>query len=99
MRLFVVLFAALGLLALVCAGAGARSRDATTLDPGGKPPSSPFDGDGMWIWIMSKSSGGSPDAIAAKAKASGIETVFIKSGDGTSYWSQFTPSLVSALKR
>lgn len=89
---------AIALLAL-CANATARSRDGAGLGPGGKPAASPFDGDGMWIWIVSRSHGGSPDAIAARAKASGIETVFVKSGDGTSNWSQFSPGFVSALKK
>jgi hypothetical protein len=54
----------------------------------------------MWIWYASKSSGGSPDAIAARAAASNIQTVFLKSSDGTSYWSsQFTPAYVRALKQ
>ena len=59
-----------------------------------------FEGDGMWIWhSASRSHGGNPDAIAKRAKASGIETVFVKSGDGTSNWSQFSPGFVSALKK
>jgi hypothetical protein len=53
----------------------------------------------MWIWYASKSSGGSPSAIAARANASNIGTVFIKSSDGTSYWSQFNASYVKALQR
>ena len=35
--------------------------------------------------------------IASKAKSRGIETVLVKSGDGTHYWSQFSSSLVSRL--
>jgi peptidoglycan hydrolase-like protein with peptidoglycan-binding domain len=53
----------------------------------------------MWIWYTSRSSGGSPSAIAARAKASNIGTVFIKSSDGTSYWSQFNSAYVKALQR
>jgi peptidoglycan hydrolase-like protein with peptidoglycan-binding domain len=54
-----------------------------------------FEGQGMWIWYVSKSSGGSPAAIAAQAHAAGVTTVFIKSSDGSSnYWSQFSPELV-----
>jgi len=52
----------------------------------------------MWIWYTSQSSGGTPSAIAAKAEASGIETVFIKSSDGPNYWSQFNSAYVKALK-
>ena len=56
------------------------------------------DGDGMWIWYVSRSSGGSANAIAAKAKRHGVDTVFIKSGDGGSYWRQFSRPLVRQLK-
>ena len=62
------------------------------------PADSPFAGDGQWIWYTSRSSGGSPDAIAARAQQSGVETVFIKSADGPGVWSQFSPSYVAALK-
>ena len=57
-----------------------------------------FDGNGMWIWYVADSSGGSPSAIVGKARAHAISTVFIKSSDGSSWWSQFTPALVSQLK-
>src|SRR3954468_16772851 len=63
------------------------------------PPSgTAFDGGGMWIWYVNKANGGNTDAIIAQAQAHGISTVFVKSGDGGSYWSQFSPALVSALK-
>jgi hypothetical protein len=52
----------------------------------------------MWIWYAGKSSGGSPNAIAARAQRSGIETVFLKSSDGTNYWSQFNARYVRALQ-
>jgi peptidoglycan hydrolase-like protein with peptidoglycan-binding domain len=59
---------------------------------------SPFDGQGMWIWYVSRSSGGSVAAIIAQAHAAGVTTVFIKSSDGASnYWSQFSPTLVAEL--
>jgi hypothetical protein len=51
----------------------------------------------MWIWYLSRSSGGDPGRIARKAHRHGIETVYIKSSDGSSAWSQFSPGLVSAL--
>lgn len=57
-----------------------------------------FDGDGMWIWYIKKSSGGDPADIIAQARAGGIETVFIKSGDGDNYWEQFSPELIGGLK-
>lgn len=57
-----------------------------------------FRGDGMWIWYVSKAEGGSPARIAARARKRGVETVFIKAGDGDDTWSQFTPELVGELK-
>jgi peptidoglycan hydrolase-like protein with peptidoglycan-binding domain len=62
-----------------------------------EPSGTAFDGDGMWIWYVSKSSGGNVDQIAADAQAHGIETVFIKSSDGNAYWGQFSKALVDAL--
>ena len=52
----------------------------------------------MWIWELSRSEGGDPAAIAARARSAGITTVFVKSSDGaTSRWAQFNPALVAAL--
>jgi len=57
-----------------------------------------FDGQGMWIWYVSRSSGGSVPAIIAQAHAAGVGTVFVKSSDGSSnYWTQFSPQLVAEL--
>ena len=58
----------------------------------------PFYGDGMWIWYVSKAAGGNVDRIARKAHRRGLETLFIKSGDAGSTWSQFTPALIDALQ-
>ncbi len=57
-----------------------------------------FGGDGMWIWQVPMTQGGDPAAIAARARAAGVETVYVKSGDGRSLWSQFSSSLVAKLK-
>ena len=68
--------------------------------PADPAPSNPsvFDGQGMWIWYLSRSSGGNVAAIAAQAQAAGVTTLFIKSSDGPSnYWSQFSPQLVAEL--
>jgi hypothetical protein len=54
-------------------------------------------GRGMWIWYVSRSSGGSLSSILFMAHHYGLSTVMIKSGDGPSMWSQFNPSLVSTL--
>ncbi|MCW2984609.1 MAG: Peptidoglycan-binding domain 1 protein [Conexibacter sp.] len=63
---------------------------------GGTLPAA-FRGDGMWIWQLEKSEGGDVDAIAARAAAAGVSTVYVKAGDGTTPWDQFTPLLVGAL--
>lgn len=75
-----------------------RRPPARPVSSGGGAGPSAFDGDGMWIWYLSKSEGGSIPAIAARAKANGIGTVYVKSADGTSVWSQFSPTAVAALK-
>jgi Putative peptidoglycan binding domain len=83
-----------GLLAAAAAGpltGGASSQ--TTVDA----PNSPLAGNGMWIWYLSRSSHGKLGAIAKKAHAHGINTVLIKSGDGTTYWRQFSSGVVSGL--
>ena len=52
----------------------------------------------MWIWELPKSEGGDVNAIAARARAAGISTVFVKSSDGPDdAWAQFNPTLVQAL--
>ena len=51
----------------------------------------------MWIWYISASNGGNLASIVATARAHGIGTLFIKSGDGTGTWSQFHSQLVSRL--
>jgi len=64
----------------------------------GASPSGTFNGQGMWIWYVSKSSGGTVASIVAQAHAAGVTTLFIKSSDGASnYWSQFSAQLVSEL--
>ncbi len=49
----------------------------------------------MWIWYVSRS--GSVSSIIAAAHQYGIGTLMIKSGDGTSAWSQFSPTLIAEL--
>jgi Putative peptidoglycan binding domain len=65
------------------------------------PPPTPtgtaFDGSGMWIWHVSNSDGGSVPAMINRAQSHGVTTLFIKSSDGTRFWSQFSPALVAAL--
>jgi hypothetical protein len=65
---------------------------------GPAPTGTAFDGNGMWVWYVSKSQGGDPQAMVAQAQAHGVTTVFVKSSDGTSFWPQFSPDLLAALK-
>ena len=67
----------------------------TATRPGGLPAI--FAGNGMWIWYVAKSEGGNLDAIAARARAAGIATVFVKSADRADVWEQFSPKLVADL--
>ena len=75
----------------------AKRKPRTQPSDGGSPSGTAFDGNAMWIWNLPRSQGGDPAAIVAQASAHGIRSVFVKSGDGTSYWSQFSPQLVQAL--
>jgi hypothetical protein len=101
------LAAPLVLLALAAIAAAPAPAGAESGGAGGEaeeaPPAlhgkTPFDRQGMWIWYVSHSEGGSIPAIVARAKRYGIGTVYIKAGDGGSTWSQFTKSLVGALHR
>jgi peptidoglycan hydrolase-like protein with peptidoglycan-binding domain len=62
------------------------------------PGGTAFDGQGMWIWYVSKSDGGDLESIVAQARAAQVSTLFVKSSDGSSnYWSQFGPTLAAAL--
>jgi hypothetical protein len=59
----------------------------------------PFDRQGMWVWYVERSEGGSVPAILVRAKRAGIGTVYVKAGDGGGIWSQFSDGLVQALHR
>ena len=72
-------------------GAGGEVEEAPALS------NTPFDRQGMWVWYVSKSEGGSIPAIIARAKKNGIGTVYVKSGDGGTVWSQFNKALVTGL--
>ncbi|MDX6668736.1 MAG: hypothetical protein QOK04_2116 [Solirubrobacteraceae bacterium] len=90
-----------------------RTRDGRISNRGGPltvarpaprpPPRSPgvataFDGNGIWIFLLSRLASADPDAIATQAKQHGLTTVYIKSSDAASYNTQFSARLVSALK-
>src|SRR5215218_5102449 len=74
------------LCALLFAAAPARAADATA-----------FDGQGMWIYVLSSSNGGDVESIARDAQLRGVTTLVVKAGDGTRYWPQFSRGLVDAL--
>jgi hypothetical protein len=69
---------------------------APALSGDGSAPAA-FRGNGMWIWQLDKSDGGNVDTIAARAAAASVSTVFVKAGDGTTPWDQFSPLLIGAL--
>jgi len=106
-RLLLAIVLALALIAPASAQAstgGARVRTSAieppvTPTPGAPAVNSPtaFDRQGMWVWYVDRTEGGDPAKIAARAKRYGIGTLYIKSGDGGSYWSQFNRSLVERL--
>jgi hypothetical protein len=96
------LFAALGALAvavLASAGATADTGGAGQVESGGNVSNSAFDRQGQWIWYVDRSEAGSIRGIIARAKRNDVGTVYVKSGDGSNYWSQFSRGLVGALHR
>lgn len=58
----------------------------------------PLAGEGIWIWQLGRSEGGSPTAIAARARAAGMSTVLVKSSDAITFWPQFSRLLVTELQ-
>ncbi len=53
----------------------------------------------MWIWELGSTSGGNLKTILWRAHHYGISTVFVKSSDGSEYWSsQFNRTIVRALR-
>ncbi|MGH2982571.1 MAG: peptidoglycan-binding domain-containing protein, partial [Solirubrobacterales bacterium] len=58
---------------------------------------SAFDAQGMWVWYVSRSHGGRARKIIRRARRSRVGTVYVKSGDASNYWNQFSRSLVSRL--
>ncbi len=81
------------------ASAAAETGGAGQVEEAPAPGNTPFDRQGMWIWYVERSDGGSIPAIVARAKRYGIGTVYIKAGDGGGVWSQFSRALVQALHR
>src|SRR3954452_126196 len=99
-RAFAALLAALFAAALLAVPASAQVPapvQPIQLPTQPAPTGTGFDGNGMWIWELSHSTGGNLDAIAARARAAGVTTLFIKSSDGTGTWRQFNSRLVQSL--
>jgi hypothetical protein len=88
-----------GLFALLPATAAAETGGAAQFENPAVGRHSPFVRQGMWIWYVDQSQGGSIPAIISTAKRHKIGTVYVKSGDGTTYWEQFSPTLVKELHR
>ena len=97
--LTVFVFAFLANIGTALAATGGTSNEVPPVSPSPPPiappanpeegaPESPFHGEAQWIWEVKKV-GGTASRIAKKAKRYGIDTVFVKSGDGTKYWKQF----------
>jgi hypothetical protein len=83
--------------AFAVANAASLAPVANGSETGGGASASAFDAQGMWVWYVSRSSAGDPARIIARARRSRIGTVYIKAGDGSTAWSQFSSSLVSSL--
>jgi hypothetical protein len=94
--LALVLALALGLPA---SRAPADTGGAAMFENSGVGRHSPFVRQGMWVWYVDQSQGGYVPAIVASAHRHHIGTVYIKSGDGTTFWEQFSGPLVAELHR
>lgn len=99
MALLAVLLAAAFMPAAASAetGGAAQVETAPAPETGATLGNTAFDRQGMWVWYVSHSEGGSVGAIIARAKANDIGTVYVKAGDGAGAWSQFSRGLVQAL--
>ncbi len=67
--------------------------------PAPKAAASPFDRHGMWIWYIDSSEGGDVGKIIKRAKKAKVKTLYIKSADGTSTWSQFNKPVIQRFQR
>ena len=96
-RLRTTTLALIACAALLALASGPFAGGASSQTSEGSTTQSPLSGNGMWIWYLSRSSHGKLGQIAKKAHAHDIDTVLIKSGDGTHYWSQFSRGVVNGL--
>ncbi len=81
------------------ASAAAETGGAGQVEEAPALRNTPFDRQGMWVWYVDRSHGGSTPAILAQARRANIGTVYVKAGDGGDAWSQFSRGLVRALHR
>src|SRR5690242_2747112 len=65
---------------------GAAQVEAPPPESGATLGNTAFDRQGMWIWYVSHSEGGSVGAIVARAKRYDIGTVYVKAADGAGAW-------------
>jgi hypothetical protein len=96
-RCALALLAALAAAALAPVSGAAETGGAGEVEGGGNLSNTAFDRQGMWVWYVSHSEGGSVPTIVARAKRNDIGTVYVKAGDGGTYWGQFSTALVGAL--
>jgi hypothetical protein len=92
---------AVSLLSFAPASAGAQAPGSPPSGPlvAGAPASvSAFDGDGMWIWLMTRSEGGNAARIADRARRSGLDLVILKAGNERTQWTQLSPWLIRTLR-
>lgn len=81
----------LALLAALCVLLAPNAAQAATP----APPGNPLDGNAMWVWYTPKPN--KLDAMIAQLKAAHMNSVLIKSGDGSTVWNQFNQGLVDRL--
>jgi hypothetical protein len=97
MALTVALLLVAGLLTASATAASPRAHKASAHVIHKSGDAGALGGRGMWIWYVSRSSGGTVSGIISTARHYGINTLIIKSSDGPTMWSQFNPTLVSEL--
>jgi hypothetical protein len=99
LTLALVVAIALAMAGPASAGSGGASTGPTSSGSSQPtaPTGNPFATRGMWIWELAHSDGGNLSNLIADAHRYGVNTLFVKSGDGTSIWSQFNSALVSTL--
>ncbi|HVP02628.1 MAG TPA: peptidoglycan-binding domain-containing protein [Solirubrobacteraceae bacterium] len=77
------------------ASTGGAAPSATPTAATGQQGTTPFTGQAMWIWQLAKTEGGDLSRIIARTHQYGLSAVYVKSGDGTTFWPQFSPLLVA----